>query len=92
MVAFSVIRANNSSDHCLFYVRSFVFDRVACVPLPWQMCELIEIDGISSWVYSDGAVGGAHSPGLLQREIDDSSRRLVLAELNYSQRTWDDFI
>lgn len=55
------------------------------------MCELVEVDGLSSWVYSDGAVGDNHNPGMLFRDpYPGSPRKLVLAELEFSQQ-WDDF-
>lgn len=55
------------------------------------MCELVEVDGLSAWVYSDGAVGTAHNPGVVRRDsYPGSPRTIVLAELEYAQK-WDDF-
>ena len=56
-----------------------------------QMCELIEVDGLSAWIYSDGAVGDEHNPGLMYRDsYPGSPRKIVLAELEYAQ-IWNDF-
>eukprot|EP00903_Cladosiphon_okamuranus_P013411 g12496.t1 len=50
-----------------------------------EMCELVEMDGLSPWVYSDGAVGDATNPGVMQRDLSHagSARRIVLAQLEY---------
>lgn len=51
------------------------------------MCELVEMDGLSPWVYSDGAIGEATNPGVMQRDHSHagSDRRIVLAQLEYEQ-------
>lgn len=57
------------------------------LPLCFQMCELIEMDGLSPWVYSDGVVGEIANPGVMQRDLSHrgSVRKLVLAQLEYEQ-------
>ena len=55
------------------------------------MCELMEVDGLSAWIYSDGAMGDEHNPGLMYRDsYPGSPRKIVLAELEYTQ-SWNDF-
>lgn len=59
--------------HCVYYPL-----------LLQQMCALVEMDGLSTWVYSDGAVGTVRNPGLLHRDsYPGASRKVVLAELEY---------
>ncbi|CAN0301378.1 unnamed protein product [Ectocarpus fasciculatus] len=52
------------------------------------MCDLIEMDGLSPWVYSDGAIGEATNPGVMQRDLSHagSVRKVVLAQLEYSEQ------
>ncbi|CAN0548634.1 unnamed protein product [Ectocarpus sp. 12 AP-2014] len=52
------------------------------------MCELIEMDGLSPWVYSDGAIGEATNPGVVQRDLSHagSVRKVVLAQLEYCEQ------
>ncbi|CAM9485171.1 unnamed protein product [Ectocarpus sp. 6 AP-2014] len=53
-----------------------------------EMCELIEMDGLSPWVYSDGAIGEATNPGVVQRDLSHagSVRKVVLAQLEYGEQ------
>lgn len=53
-----------------------------------KMCELIEVNGLSDFVYSDAPVGLLEKAGMLQREPypgQPSQRLLVLAELAYAE-------
>lgn len=51
----------------------------------------MEVDGLSAWIYSDGAMGDEHNPGLMYRDsYPGSPRKIVLAELEYTQ-SWNDF-
>lgn len=65
--------------YCIPCCVSFSFRR--------QMCELVEMDGLSPWVYSDGAIGEATNPGVMQRDLSHAAatRRIVLAQLECGQ-------
>lgn len=66
-------------DCCLVFLLSVL----RLLLSPNQRCRLVELDGISPWVYSDWPVEGQRQ-GILQRESSPGSgRKLVLAELNY---------
>lgn len=52
-----------------------------------KVCQLVEVNGLSDFVYSDGPVAPLKNAGMLQREPFPESpikRRLVLAELAYA--------
>lgn len=56
--------------------------------LALKVCELVEVDGLSRFVYSDGPVAPLEKAGMLQREPYAGSmytRKLVLAELAYAE-------
>lgn len=46
------------------------------------------MDGLSPWVYSDGAIGEATNPGVVQRDLSHagSVRKVVLAQLEYCEQ------
>ena len=53
-----------------------------------KVCELIEVNGLAKFVYSDGAVAPLEIVGMLRRDAEPGSRsgrRLVLAELPYAE-------
>lgn len=70
--------------------RNIAYVSLPLCPLPplsagWrQRCELLELDGISSWVYSAGAFGTNTSPTLVHRQGGSGKRTIVLAELDYA--------
>lgn len=82
--------------HCYFiverlpaFITSLLF--VLLISYLCKMCELMEVDGLSAWIYSDGAMGDEHNPGLMYRDsYPGSPRKIVLAELEYTQ-SWNDF-
>ncbi|CAM9675490.1 unnamed protein product [Choristocarpus tenellus] len=59
-----------------------------------KVCDLLEVNGLSDWVYSDGAIRTAYSTthvGLLYRKpFPDCSRQLELTELQYVQEEVND--
>lgn len=69
-------------------------DRVL-VPYSCQTCDLIEVDGLSPWVYADGSHSAAlvDPAGVLQRgegaggvSHPGAVRKVVLATLEYEER------
>lgn len=61
--------------------------RPLLIPHMSKVCELIEVDGLSRFVYSDGPVAPLDNAGMLEREPYPGSlrkRKLVIAELAYA--------